>query len=898
MRRNRLSVVLVSIAACAAAALSILPGSSAVASSARLEVSSIAKLPLWTAVVDRLAPATRMNLTVSLKPRDPAGLAHYAAAVSDPSSPLFHRYLTVAQFASRFGAAPSAVAAVQQTLRAQGLIVSPPTANNLAFTASGTTALVDSAFRTQLDNVKLPNGRRAFANLTAPTLPASVAGYVQGVIGLDNVVPALPAGLVQHTVRGRYAPVARTLSKPRMASDRLAPHATSHAAPAPCSGIPTNISQNGYTVDQLAAAYGFSGIYQGGNFGAGQTIALVELQAYDPKDIATFDACFGINAQLVSNVTVGPAAPTLNGDDGEAALDIETAQGLAPGANVVVYQADASNAGIGEQAVIMNQIASENKAKSVSTSYGVCEAATPASAISMENTALQQMAAQGQTFFSASGDSGAQTCSQLGMNSGNSNFSTGLSAEDPAAQPFATGVGGTELFKLGPPAQQGGPATLSYYTVGATPQEIVWNEGPNSKCNCVQTPGGGASGGGGSKQWPIPTYQSSYFTASNLTPSAGNTGCGNAQCREVPDIAANADSNTGYVVYVTSNSTPQWAVIGGTSAASPLWAAFLALVNANTTCRGLAVGFANPLLYKIASAGGGSYSSNFRDVQQVQAIGTAQPTNNDQFAGYQGDPDTGNLYPVTAGYDMTTGLGSMVAPALSTSLCNAVAPVYTITIPAPAAQTAITRNAYSLQLVGTDSGGAALTYAATGLPAGLSMSTSGLITGTPTTAGTASVTATATDQFKNSGSVAFPISVVTPGKPTAGVTLGGVAKRNVKVTVSATHGTNAPPLRVIVIGLPSGFNLSHSANALNKGLSVSSLPGSHVTVGISGFKLTLTFATPVSTATINVSSAELGVSKSLAKKVKKHKIKSFQFFLTLTDAAGLLSTGSFTVHAS
>jgi subtilase family serine protease len=494
VRRNRLSVVVACVAACVAGALSILPGSSAVASSARLEVSSIAKLPLWTAVVDRLAPATRMNLTVSLKPRDPAGLAHYAAAVSDPSSPLFHRYLTVAEFASRFGPVPSALAAVQRQLRAQGLIVGPATANNLALSVSGTTAAVDKALGVTLSNVELPNGRRAFANLTAPTLPASIAGYVRGVIGLDNVVPALPAGLLHRKVRGRYASVAPSLAKPRPSSDRLAPHATARAAPAPCPSIPSGISQSGYTVDQLAAAYGFTGLYQAGDFGAGQSIALVELQAYDPKDIATFQACFGTSA-AVTPITVGPAAPTLNGDDGEAALDIETALGLAPQASILVYQADATNAGIGEQAVIMNQIASENKAKIVSTSYGVCESATPASAIAMENTALQQMAVQGQSFFSASGDSGAQTCSQLGVTS--PNFSTGLSVEDPAAQPFTTGVGGTELFKIDSTQN---PPVIAYYTVGATPSEEVWNEGPNSKCNCTVTTGSGASGGGGSKQ--------------------------------------------------------------------------------------------------------------------------------------------------------------------------------------------------------------------------------------------------------------------------------------------------------------------------------------------------------------------------------------------------------------
>jgi hypothetical protein len=103
---------------------------------------------------------------------------------------------------------------------------------------------------------------------------------------------------------------------------------------------------------------------------------------------------------------------------------------------------------------------------------------------------------------------------------------------------------------------------------------------------------------------------------------------------------------------------------------------------------------------------------------------------------------------------------------------------------------------------------------------------------------------------------------------------------------------------VITIGLPGALSLSHSSKALKKGLVVSSNPSSHVSVSIAGHKMTLTFATPVSTATIKLSSAEVTVSKATAKKVKKHKIKSFSFFLTLTDAAGLVTSGSSTLHAS
>ena len=248
---------------------------------------------------------------------------------------------------------------------------------------------------------------------------------------------------------------------------------------------------------------------------------------------------------------------------------------------MLVYEGPLTDAGTVD---IVSAIVSQDRAKSITSSYGVCEAGTPPAVIAAENTLLQEAAAQGQSFFASSGDSGAETCSQLGTGD------YALSVEDPAAQPFATGVGGTSLTATGPP-----------------PTEGVWNDGPNPACGCTTAAVGGGSGGGLSDQWQMPSYQSGAAPSLGVINSNSAGGPCGGLCREVPDVSADADLLTGYV----TETDGSWGVEAGTSASSPLWAGYMALVNASSACRGLSIGFANPALYRIA---GSSYPSNFHDI--------------------------------------------------------------------------------------------------------------------------------------------------------------------------------------------------------------------------------------------------------------------------------------------
>jgi subtilase family serine protease len=534
---------------------------------------------------------------------------------------------------------------------------------------------------------------------------------------------------------------------------------------------------------------------------------------------------------------------------------------------VLVYDAPNSFQGALDE---FSSIVSDDRAQEISTSWGVCEsviATDDPSLISSENTLLEEAATQGQALFSSSGDSGAEDCSQQG----GGNFS--LSAEDPSAQPFATGVGGTTLTGGGPP-----------------PTETVWNDGPNSECNCGAIQGIGGTGGGISDEWTMPSYQSAAAQALGVTnahSSATPCGGGAVDCREVPDVSADGDPMTGYVIFDGGN----WDVIGGTSASAPLWAAYTALVNASAACRGQRVGFANPILYQIA---GSNYAANFHDITAASPYTGLD--NNDTFDGAGGGTDVDNpnhLFPMKTGYDMATGLGSPIGNTLAASLCAIRSPVYSVSVTNPGAQSTVVGNSVALAVQGIDSGGLALSYAASGLPAGLSINpATGTISGTPAAAGSSTVTVTAADTFTNTGATQFSWTVTSPPPPppvagspvVSGASLGGIATRKAKLKFTVDAGSNAPALHAVRIALPSGVGFVSKHKTLLKGISVK---GSKFTAQLAAGKLTLTFSGPVQQATITVGPPATNVTKGLATKARHPKHKTVKVTVTAIDAAGL-----------
>jgi hypothetical protein len=541
--------------------------------------------------------STVLHMTLALRPRSPKALTALAQSIATPQSPEFRQYRSVAQFASQLGPSAADLAEVKAALEAIGLRHGSLSPNHLALTISASSATIGHAFGLSFDRYRLADGRVAYANTAAPKLTPGAAPHVQAVLGLDDL------NLAQRLAAPMGSPIPDHLAAmPRILT----------GGPQPCATASATASATGaYTADQLASAYQFSTIYGRSNLGGGQTVAIYELEPNLTSDISAYQACYGTNTTVAYLPVDGGSGS--GAGSGEAALDIEDVLGLAPSASIDIYQGP--NGGSGPYDTF-NAIMAGGTAQVVSTSWGLCEASLGSPEANAENTLFQEAAVQGQSVVAAAGDRGSEACAQ----------SSSLAVSDPASQPFVTGVGGTSLSALGPP-----------------PAETVWND---------NFPGeNGAGGGGISALWPMPSYQAQAPASLNVV-NANSSGSpcrvGAGQyCREVPDVAADADPATGYVIYYNG----QWVAIGGTSAAAPLWAAFLADVNASPSCRATAtdVGFVNPLLYQV-----GASPSAFHDV----ATGDNDLTQSN-----------GGKFPAGSRYDMASGLGTPDGATLANYLC-------------------------------------------------------------------------------------------------------------------------------------------------------------------------------------------------------------------------------------
>ncbi len=351
----------------------------------------------------------------------------------------------------------------------------------------------------------------------------------------------------------------------------------------------------GYTPEDLAAAYDAAPLQNAGILGDGQAVALFELDGYQPGDVAQYFQAYNLGNPSITNVLVDG----FNGSAGQGAieteLDIEVTAAMAPHARQIIYEGPNTTQGLNDT---YNRIVTDHKARIALTSWGICESSSGPGELQTLDNIFKQAAAQGIAFFAASGDAGAYDCGD-----GNP------AVDSPASDPYVTGIGGTNL----------------QLNTGAYDHESVWSN-PKSK---LRSPRGAGSGGGISNTFKRPTWQSGPGVDSQY--SNGN--------RQIPDVTADADPAAGYSIYCTvmnAGCPPSgWITVGGTSAATPLWAGSLALINQYLRADGKArVGFANPTLYRLFN------------VQQ------AFPAFHDITNG------TNLLYSATTGYDLASGLGS------------------------------------------------------------------------------------------------------------------------------------------------------------------------------------------------------------------------------------------------
>jgi hypothetical protein len=250
---------------------------------------------------------------------------------------------------------------------------------------------------------------------------------------------------------------------------------------------------------------------------------------------------------------------------------------------------------------------------------------------------------------------------------------------------------------------------------------------------------------------------------------------------------------------------------------------------------------------------------------------------------------------------MTTGLGTPNVAALGKSLCSARAPVYTVAVTSPGNQSTFVGTPVDLPVHGADSGGAALGYTATGLPAGLSINAAtGVISGAPTTAQATTVTVSAADQFTNAGSTSFAWAIAPRpkiGKPTAkGAAISGLGKRRPKLTLTLNAGTNGPALKAVAITLPKGLSFAGKVKTLDKGITLKS--GKRKLTFTPKLKqgvLSLAFKSATRSASLTLAKPAIGISRSEAASIRRHKVKKLIFKLKTTNANKQTATLSITL---
>ncbi len=553
----------------------------------------------------------RISLSIGLRVPNQASLTQYVQDISRPGSTNYHRYLTPAQYEGAFSPSKATYSAIESYLQGAGFTITHTYNNRLLIAFSGTVAQVNATFGVTLKDYTAPDGTSYYANDTDPQLPTWLAGVVQSLSGLNNAVRLHHPPLKARSSKVLHEPLATT--------------------------CPGHDAQGRYlTADQIATAYNIDSLYNAGYHGEGQTVALFELDSFTMSDLTAYASCYGHGHTSIQTVVAGSSPVSSDSGMVETELDAQLVLSAAPQlGRLVVYESGNDEA---DRLAQWAQIV-QDAVPVVSTSWGDCEQNMDPNEIQQENILFTAAAAQGQSIFAASGDSGSAGCA-FDTTSNNSHPYMGVSAGDPGSQPYVTSVGGTTLSINNSNASYNG--------------EVTWNNPPSGQYS------GGASGGGISKYWTAPSWQNAPNVNNSDSTGAPCNAPSGSICRETPDVSLHADPNNGYLIYCSATQAGcdpvrPWNSIGGTSAASPMWAAVMAMVNEMSVRQGgFNIGFVNPLLYQIARDAT-KYGNSFHDVT----------TNNNDYNG-----SNGGKYPALSGYDMATGLGSYKAYNLATNLVS------------------------------------------------------------------------------------------------------------------------------------------------------------------------------------------------------------------------------------
>jgi subtilase family serine protease len=571
------------------ATLLMVTSGSVFAAMSTIEVSSVVSKSTLAVPLDG---NTEIRVLFGLPSSDPSGLAAFVKQVYTPGDPLFHQYLTAQQFAAKFGGNEADYNALKAWAAANGLQVSQESLSRLNLTVRGNVSLIQKLFQTQLTNYTATDGTTFYSASTKVTVPAEIAAKVCAVVGLTSgkrIASMAKAGKVLGE-----EPITESLV--------TLPNTSGGTGPG-----------GSYSATDLRTVYS---IPNWGNLDKeGQTVAVFEQGYYHPSDVKKYINRFNVGQNTKLTVTAVDSSPlTIDPEvEPECVLDVDMVIGMNPDVAEVQMYVDYYKHDSFDVAIVdaFSAIAeAKNPPQIVSVSYGQDEGYFINDGQEVaEDTVLQQLASQGISVFASSGDNGAY----------GDGYYRPYNTENPASDPYVTGVGGTTLY-TGPGEE---------YVLEDAWNELLW--------------GLGATGGGISAYWPIPDYQQlplplfpAYYTANG----------GSSTNRNVPDVAADADPLTGVGIYI--KDAGGWVQYGGTSLACPIWAGFLSNVSAAWHHFNLGnIGFFNPALYNIGGAllEGASYPA-------LSLYGV-----NDGSNGILGSANPG--YFNAAGYCNTTGNGSL-----------------------------------------------------------------------------------------------------------------------------------------------------------------------------------------------------------------------------------------------
>jgi len=629
MTKRYLSAVAVVLAAALAAGASAAPNPRA---------KLVGSAPSWATAANFKSAASdsqSVGFRVYLGWRNAAAAEALARSVSDPTSASYGKYLTPGQFRQQFAPTQAQVTDVQNWLKSQGFAVDYTPTNNHYVVAEGTVAQAEAAFGVQMNLYAVDGTTLASPNADL-SIPSSLAATVEGVIGLDD-----SANLV-HTNT-----TADPNGNPSFGFKNAPPCSTywgeKLATTLPSfGGVTRPYAPCGYTPSQMQGAYGIAGAIAAGNDGSGQTVAIVDAYASPTivQDADRYSRDNGLPRITNQNFTQVTAPGTYNHPEsqaqdpegwyGEETLDVEAVHSMAPGAKIVFVGAPNNYRDLD---AALNHVVDRGLARIVTNSYGFATELLPTGYVKPVNDTLIQAAAEGIGVYFSSGDNGDES----------TNF--GFATTDwPVSSPWVTAVGGTSLAV-------GAANNYLFETGWGTDRYLL----SSNRTSWTEAGYRGGAGGGTSRIFAQPWYQAGVVPASIATRWSSAPG------RAVPDVALDADPNTGFLVGQTQtwlDGTTHYDTyrLGGTSLASPLMAGLMALADQRA---GQPHGFANPLLY--ASFGTAAFHDVVDPASQVAVVRVDYVNQQNPTDGLITSVRTMNFTQslhTRPGYDDVTGVGT------------------------------------------------------------------------------------------------------------------------------------------------------------------------------------------------------------------------------------------------